>query len=144
MTHYNLFLANLKIMLSSSKTRLLRPLTTYSRTYASVHSPSLSSKAVHRAESLSKWAGTSYTGGNVTNYINGEFVESKANKWINVLDPSTQTLLSKVPETTEDEFEKAVESASEAFKTWSRTSVLTRQRFALEYVSSENDRYIAK
>ncbi|PVG03346.1 Methylmalonate-semialdehyde dehydrogenase [Serendipita vermifera] len=113
-------------------TRLLRPLTTYSRTYASVHSPSLSSKALHRAESLSRWAGTSFNGGNVTNYINGEFLESKADKWIQVLDPSTQTLLSKVPETTEDEFEKAVESASEAFKTWSRTSVLTRQRFALE------------
>jgi hypothetical protein len=47
---------------------------------------------------------------------------------------STQTLLTSIPETTTSEFEKAVEAASEAFKTWSHTSVITRQRFALEYV----------
>lgn len=44
-------------------------------------------------------------------------------------------MISRVPETTSSEFEQAVEAAKEAFKTWSRTSVLTRQRFALEYVS---------
>ena len=48
---------------------------------------------------------------------------------------STQTLLSRVPETTASEFDQAVEAAKEAFKTWSRTSVLTRQRFALEYAT---------
>ena len=42
-------------------------------------------------------------------------------------------MLSRVPETTSSEFEQAVEAAKEAFKTWSRTSVLTRQRFVLEY-----------
>jgi hypothetical protein len=32
------------------------------------------------------------------------------------------------------EFDQAVAAASEAFKTWRTSSVLTRQRFALEYV----------
>jgi len=40
--------------------------------------------------------------------------------------------LTRVPETTSEEFEQAVRAASEAYKTWSRTSVLTRQRFVLE------------
>ncbi|CCA69128.1 probable methylmalonate-semialdehyde dehydrogenase (acylating), mitochondrial precursor [Serendipita indica DSM 11827] len=88
--------------------------------------------ATARAESLAPWRGTSYSGGKVANFIGGEFTESKATSWIDVHDPSTQTLLSKVPETTSEEFEQAVSAASEAFKTWSRTSVLTRQRFALE------------
>ena len=41
-------------------------------------------------------------------------------------------MLTRVPETTSSEFEDAVGAASQAFKTWSRTSVLTRQRVALE------------
>jgi malonate-semialdehyde dehydrogenase (acetylating)/methylmalonate-semialdehyde dehydrogenase len=99
------------------------------------HSSSgLSGIALSKAETLAKWKGTSFTGGNVTNYIGGEFVESKTHKWLPVHDPSTQSLLSYVPETTDTEFEQAVEAAAEAFKTWSRTSILTRQRFALESV----------
>jgi malonate-semialdehyde dehydrogenase (acetylating)/methylmalonate-semialdehyde dehydrogenase len=31
-----------------------------------------------------------------------------------------------------EEFESAVEAASKAFQTWKKTSVLKRQRFALE------------
>lgn len=47
---------------------------------------------------------------------------------------STQTLLTRVPETTSTEFEQAVDAASQAYKTWSRQSVLSRQRFAIESV----------
>lgn len=66
------------------------------------------------------------------NFIDGEFKESTTTKWIEVLDPSTQTLLSRVPETTAEEFESAVEAASKAFESWRTTSVLKKQRFALE------------
>lgn len=45
---------------------------------------------------------------------------------------STQTLLTRVPETTSSEFDAAVDAASQAYKSWSRTSILTRQRFVLE------------
>jgi malonate-semialdehyde dehydrogenase (acetylating) / methylmalonate-semialdehyde dehydrogenase len=96
---------------------------------------------ISRWESLVVWDSVresfidyiSYQGGKVSNYISGEFSESKTDRWTQVLDPSTQTPLSKVPETTEEEFNRAVEAASDAFKTWSRTSILTRQKFALEY-----------
>ncbi|KAJ7042390.1 Aldehyde/histidinol dehydrogenase [Mycena alexandri] len=92
----------------------------------------LSPLARASAERLSEWRGTSVSGGTTKNFIGGEFVESKTTDWIDVLDPSTQTLLSRVPQTTATEFDQAVDAASKAFKSWSRTSVLGRQRFALE------------
>ncbi|KAF8560228.1 Methylmalonate-semialdehyde dehydrogenase [Imleria badia] len=93
----------------------------------------LSQTARPWAEKLSaEWKGTHATGGNTKNYIGGEFVESKATVWHDVVDPSTQTVLTRVPETTTTEFEQAVDAASQAYKTWSRQSVLSRQRFAIE------------
>lgn len=77
------------------------------------------------------WKGTSATGGTTKNFIGGEFVESKTTEWIDLPDPSTQTVLSRVPQATHDEFEQAVDAASQAYKTWSRTSVITRQRFVM-------------
>ncbi|KAF8078767.1 methylmalonate-semialdehyde dehydrogenase [Lyophyllum atratum] len=92
----------------------------------------LSAAALPKAERISaEWKGTSATGGTTKNFIGGEFVESKTSEWVDVVDPSTQTLLSRVPQTTSHEFEQAAEAASQAFKTWSQTSVLSRQRFVL-------------
>ncbi|KZP10557.1 Methylmalonate-semialdehyde dehydrogenase [Athelia psychrophila] len=109
-----------------SRLNLLRP-----RGYATVSG--LSATARGKAEVLSAdWKGTNYLGSTTKNYIGGEFTESKAEKWLEIHDPSTQTVLSKVPETTSAEFEQAVDAASQAFKTWSRTSIVTRQRFVLE------------
>ncbi|GJE87635.1 CoA-acylating methylmalonate-semialdehyde dehydrogenase [Phanerochaete sordida] len=112
--------------------------TLQTRSYA-VSAPSrpplsgLTAAARSRAEKISsEWQGTSATGGNTKNFIGGEFVESKASDWIDVVDPASQTLLTRVPETTGTEFDQAVSAASEAFKTWSRSTVLTRQRFVME------------
>ncbi|KAI0316618.1 methylmalonate-semialdehyde dehydrogenase [Amylostereum chailletii] len=102
-----------------------------SRSYATA--AGLSALARPKAEQISKeWKGTNATGGNTKNFIGGEFVESSTAQWIDVIDPSTQTLVTRVPETTSAEFEQAVDAASEAFKTWGKSSVLTRQRFVLE------------
>jgi len=38
-----------------------------------------------------------------------------------------------VPKSTQDEMETAVEAAKAAYKTWSKTSVLTRQQVMLRY-----------
>lgn len=51
-----------------------------------------------------------------------------------IVRQSTQTLLTRVPETTMGEFDQAVDAASQAFKSWSKQSALSRQRFAIEYV----------
>lgn len=93
----------------------------------------LSATAKPRAEKISQeWKGTSATGGNTKNFVGGDFVESKAEQWIDIVDPASQTLLTRVPETTSSEFEQAVDAAQQAFKTWGRSSVLTRQRFVMD------------
>ncbi|KAN0100496.1 Aldehyde/histidinol dehydrogenase [Tylopilus felleus] len=108
----------------------LRPIVSR-RPYATLSG--LSQAARPWADKLSaEWKGTHAAGGNTKSYIGGEFVESKATVWHDVVDPSTQTLLTRVPETTASEFEQAIDAASQAYKTWSRQSVLARQRFAIE------------
>jgi malonate-semialdehyde dehydrogenase (acetylating)/methylmalonate-semialdehyde dehydrogenase len=52
------------------------------------HVSTLSAPARKAAEQLSNdWKGTSATGENTKMYIGGEFVESKASEWLDVLDP---------------------------------------------------------
>ncbi|ELU38729.1 methylmalonate-semialdehyde dehydrogenase [Rhizoctonia solani AG-1 IA] len=95
----------------------------------------LSAPARKAAEEISRdWKGTSATGANTKLYIGGEFVESK----------STQTVLTRVPETTADEFNAAVDAASQAFKTWSKTSILTRQRAVMEYAANPFNHLVRK
>ncbi|KAJ2372523.1 hypothetical protein IW150_004078 [Coemansia sp. RSA 2607] len=65
-------------------------------------------------------------------FINGEFVESQASEWIDVHNPATQEVVTRVPKSTAKELEEAAHSAALAFKTWRRTSVLTRQRKMLD------------
>lgn len=51
-------------------------------------SSQLSGIAAQAAQEVSsKWKGTSATGGNTMNYIDGKFVDSKATKWFDVHDP---------------------------------------------------------
>ncbi|KAF9015529.1 methylmalonate-semialdehyde dehydrogenase [Cyathus striatus] len=104
------------------------------RTFAtSAHLKALSAAARPKAEHISAhWQGTSATGGTTKNFIAGQFSESKATRWFDLHDPSTQTILSRVPQTTDEEFKQAVDAAATAFKSWSRTSIITRQRFVME------------
>lgn len=97
-------------------------------------------------EVTSKWKGTSAVGGKTKNYIGGEFVESKAEKWLEVRDPASQTIVNYVPETTEAEFASAIDAASEAYKTWSQLSIMRRQRvmFELQHLIREHAGDIAK
>jgi len=45
-------------------------------------------KALPLAEKISaEWKGTNATGGTTKNFIGGEFAESKASQWFDVLDP---------------------------------------------------------
>jgi malonate-semialdehyde dehydrogenase (acetylating)/methylmalonate-semialdehyde dehydrogenase len=114
--------------------------------------PSLAPLAQAAAEDVSsKWRGTHALGGKTKNYIGGEFVESQTDRWLEVRDPvisgdhsremghpaddtyqASQTVVNYVPETTESEFKAAVDAASQAFKTWSTTSIMRRQRVMFE------------
>ncbi|KAF9199619.1 Methylmalonate-semialdehyde dehydrogenase [acylating] mitochondrial, partial [Haplosporangium sp. Z 27] len=65
-------------------------------------------------------------------FINGEFIDSKTDKWIELRNPATQEIVTLVPEATPEELKLAADTAAEAFKSWRKTSVLHRQRKMLD------------
>ncbi|XP_070571367.1 probable methylmalonate-semialdehyde/malonate-semialdehyde dehydrogenase [acylating], mitochondrial [Ptychodera flava] len=80
------------------------------------------------------------------NFINNEFVESKATEWIDVHNPATNEVVTRVPKSTQDEMEAAVAAAKAAYPAWSETSILSRQQvmFRYQYLIKENLKEIAK
>ena len=60
------------------------------------------------------------------NYINGRFVESKSTDFINTMNPATNEVIAKVPLSTKEECDLAVESAKAAFASWSTTPGIQR------------------
>ena len=87
--------------------------------------------------SLSSKAGLSYAGGKIPattqNVINGQWVESGTDRWIDVHNPATNQVVTRVPHSTRDEMEAAVESAKNAYKTWSKTTPLARQQIMFKW-----------
>ncbi|MDU0812492.1 methylmalonate-semialdehyde dehydrogenase [Bacillus siamensis] len=67
------------------------------------------------------------------NYINGEWVESKTDQYEDVVNPATKEVMCQVPISTREDVGYAVRSASEAFKTWSKTAVPRRARILFNY-----------
>lgn len=64
--------------------------------------------------------------------INGQFVESRAKQWRDVVNPATQEVLARVPMCDADEVDEAVKAAAVAFKTWKNTPIGTRARIMLK------------
>jgi len=75
----------------------------------------------------------------VKNYINGDWVESKG-ELVDVVNPATCKVIARVPISTEDEINSAVEAAKEAFPEWRRTPPLARARclFRLKELMEEH------
>ncbi|RUO49715.1 CoA-acylating methylmalonate-semialdehyde dehydrogenase [Pseudidiomarina donghaiensis] len=66
-------------------------------------------------------------------YIDGEFIQSQSDKWIDVTNPATQEVIAQVPCATQDEMKQAVESAQKAFLTWKEVAVSERARVMMRY-----------
>jgi malonate-semialdehyde dehydrogenase (acetylating)/methylmalonate-semialdehyde dehydrogenase len=62
------------------------------------------------------------------NYIDGEWVASKAAEQVEIVNPATRQTLARVPMSTTDEVDAAVEAAQQAFPEWRRTPPLARVR----------------
>ena len=75
----------------------------------------------------------------VKNYIDGEWIESKG-ELKDVVNPATGKTIAKVPISTKDELNKAIEAAKEAYPHWRRTPPLARVRslFRLKELMEEN------
>lgn len=69
----------------------------------------------------------------VKNYYNGSFHESGATESLDVVSPIDGNLLSKVPMSTVDELNAAVESAKNAFPKWSQTPIKERVQVFFRY-----------
>ncbi len=59
----------------------------------------------------------------IKNYINGEFVNPIKNKWINNYNPSIGEVYGQIPNSTEEDVEKAYQAAKKAFPSWSKTTL---------------------
>ncbi|MBQ8028052.1 MAG: CoA-acylating methylmalonate-semialdehyde dehydrogenase [Clostridia bacterium] len=59
-------------------------------------------------------------------FANGEWLESKTEKYMNIYNPSTGEVIAETPCCTKDEVEFAIASAKEAFKSWSNVPVIKR------------------
>ncbi|BGP38340.1 hypothetical protein JCM10450v2_002288 [Rhodotorula kratochvilovae] len=82
---------------------------------------------------LKPWRGTQTAGGDTTHYLNGEYTAGDSTHFIPVNDPSTQRVLTRVPEATPQVLKAAVDSAEAAFDQWKDSSVLKRQAVMLKF-----------
>ena len=51
-------------------------------------------------------------------YINGEWVDSVHDEWIEIENPATHEIIAKVPRGNKEDVDKAVKAARAAFETW--------------------------
>jgi lactaldehyde dehydrogenase/glycolaldehyde dehydrogenase len=59
-------------------------------------------------------------------YINGKYVDSKSDEMIDVVNPSTEQVISKIANATEEETNQAIETAFEAQKKWAKQTQVER------------------
>jgi len=67
-------------------------------------------------------------------FLDNAFHTSTTSKFIDLHDPATNNLVTRVPELTISELEAAVASAKRAFPAWRDTSVIGRQRIMFNFV----------
>ena len=73
--------------------------------------------------------------------IDGEWVQSTTSETLEIRNPATQAVLAEVPCATNDEMERAVASASEAFRSWREVAVPERSRLMLRYQQLLKERH---
>jgi malonate-semialdehyde dehydrogenase (acetylating) / methylmalonate-semialdehyde dehydrogenase len=80
------------------------------------------------------------------NFINGEWVNSNSVQTLDVPNPATNELLTKVPVSTKEDVNLAVAAAKIAFKEWKNVPVPKRARilFKYHYLLTENHEELAK
>lgn len=66
-------------------------------------------------------------------FIDNKFVKSETTQFIDLNDPATGNLVTRVPQSTDAELKAAVESAEKAFPAWRATSVMARQQIMFKF-----------
>ena len=65
--------------------------------------------------------------------LNGEWLDSKTDKWMPVTDSSTGEVIAEVPCCTAEEVESAIAAAHEAFKSWSMMAISKRTQMMFHW-----------
>ncbi|KAL0938998.1 methylmalonate-semialdehyde dehydrogenase [Colletotrichum truncatum] len=68
-------------------------------------------------------------------FLDNQFVASNATDFIDLHDPATNNLVTRVPQMTTEELQGAVASAEKAFPKWRAMSVLARQQIMFKFVA---------
>ncbi|KAK6227012.1 methylmalonate-semialdehyde dehydrogenase [Colletotrichum tabaci] len=68
-------------------------------------------------------------------FLDNKFVSSSATDFIDLHDPATNNLVTRVPQMTTEELQAAVDSAEKAFPAWRAMSVLARQQIMFKFVA---------
>src|SRR5512136_1752025 len=84
--------------------------------------------------------------GKVQNFVNGEWVDSTTKNWLDVKNPATTSTIAKVPLSTKDEMNAAIEAAQEAWWAWRETPPVSRARlmFNLKHIMEREFENIAR
>lgn len=59
-------------------------------------------------------------------YVNGNYIDSTGNDWIEVINPATEEVISQIPKGNKEDVEKAVEAAFQAQQAWELTPNIER------------------
>ncbi|WP_018923533.1 CoA-acylating methylmalonate-semialdehyde dehydrogenase [Salsuginibacillus kocurii] len=78
---------------------------------------------------------------NLKNFINGEWVESKAENYQSVPNPATGEEIARVPISTKEDVDQAVNTARQAYQSWKKTPVPKRARILFKYHQLLMDHY---
>ena len=112
------------VRFSTRSTKLSRSLSTTS--------PRLALSDIEALASTKQWKGTHTDGKDTTLLSGGDYTTGSTQKWIEVHDPSTQRVLTRVPETTHEDMTRIVDRAEAAFHEWKDSSILKRQAVMLK------------
>lgn len=74
-------------------------------------------------------------------YINGKFCESRSGKWIDVLNPSTEEVISQQPEGTIEDVNEALDAARAAQKAWAATPAIERAAYLNKFAAGIRARH---
>lgn len=73
-------------------------------------------------------------------YINGEWVDSSQDEWIEIENPATHEIIAKVPRGNKDDVDRAVKAARAAFETWQYTPLEERVELMKKVVAGLEER----
>ncbi len=100
-----------------------------------IYTPRQSHHAMHKNNYAEVLMNVSVTAGiqTVKLLIDGEWVQSQASEWRDIVNPATQQVLAKVPFATQAEVDAAVAAAQKAYVGWRNTPVGARMRIMLKF-----------